>query len=365
MTNTNSAGEPPVLRLRSPHDVIAAVPYLLGFHPADSLVAIGSDGPQGTCAMRLDLPPGAHRPGHDPEQAARQVEEHVADAAEHLAGVLSRQRFRHAVLVGYGTRERVAPIMAAARAAIAAGGVEVLETLRVDGGRFWSGDCQVPSCCPPEGIPYDVSASPIAAQATVAGRVALPGREELARSVAPIGGPARRSMRQATDRAQRRFLRWLDECRGDTVLVQRRMVDEGLPYLRAVLARDDPPADDEVAWLGVLLTHLRVRDEAWVRTDIDRLELWRGVLCRVEEPFTAAPACLTAYAAYLAGDGALANVALDRAVAAVPGYSMAGLLRDMMLAGVPPARVRLRMTPEALADAWDNRHPTEADHKPG
>ena len=100
MKSANAPDEPPILQLRSPQDVIAAVPYLLGFHPADSLVAVGADGPQGTCAMRLDLPP-------DDSQL-----EHMADAAEHLAGLLSHHRFRHAVLVGYGAPERVAPIMA-------------------------------------------------------------------------------------------------------------------------------------------------------------------------------------------------------------------------------------------------------------
>jgi hypothetical protein len=348
MRNTNADGGPPVLRLRSPHDVIAAVPYLLGFHPEDSLVAIGAEGPQGTCAMRLDLPP----------------DEYVDETAEHLAGLLAHNGFRQTVLVGYGPPERVAPIMAAARFALGGGGVEVLEALRVECGRFWSCGCAVPGCCPPEGTPCDIGASPIAAQATVAGRVALTGRDELARSVAPLGGMARKSMRQATDRAEDRFLRWVNEC-GDAVLLRERMVDVGLPYVRELVARDDRLTDDEVAWLGVLLTHLRVRDEAWVRTDVDRLDLWRGVLRRIEEPYAPGPACLTAYAAYLSGDGALANIALDRAVAADPEYSMAGLLRDMMLAGVPPAKARLRMTPDALADAWEARHEPEAGRRAG
>ena len=336
MTNTNENtnaggghGDPPVLRLRSPHDVIAAVPYLLGFHPADSLVAIGADGPDGTCAMRMDLPPGEREPGHAPQD--------VADTAEHLAGLLTRHRFRHAVLVGYGPAQRVAPIMAAACAAIAAGGVEVLEALRVEGCRFWCCSCPGSACCPPDGTPYDVSASPIAAQATVAGRVALTGRAELARSVAPIGGLARTSMGQATGWAASRFARWVADCGGDPTPVRRRMVDEGLPFLRDLMARGAPPTDDEVAWLGVLLTHLRVRDEAWVRTDENHLGLWREVMRRVEPFYVAAPACLTAYAAYLSGNGALANVALDRAVAAEPGYTMARLLSDLMLAGVPPS----------------------------
>lgn len=332
MTNTSAAGEPPALRLRSPQDVIAAVPYLLGFHPSDSLVAIGSEGPHGSCALRLDLPP-AERPG-----------EHVDEVAAHIAGLLVGGGFPRAVLVGYGEAARVGPIMATARAAIAARGIEVLEALRVDDGRYWPCGCAIPGCCPPDGVPYDISTSPIAAQATLAGRVALPGRGEVARLIAPVGGAARDSMLRATERAQQRVVRWIFECGGDHGLVQERTTEEGVPYVRDLLRRGGPLTDDEVAWLGLLLIRLEVRDEALVHSDAGHLDLWRDVLRRVEEPFAAAPGCLTAYAAYLSGDGALANFALDRAIAVDPDYSLAALLRDIMLTGVPPARARLSLT---------------------
>jgi hypothetical protein len=330
-----------MLRLRTPHDVIAAVPYLLGFHPSDSLVAIGSEGPHGSCALRLDLPP----------------DEHLGDAAKHIAELLIANDFPRAVLVGYGAAEQVEPIISAARAALDLRGVEVLETLRVDGGRFWSCCCTVPGCCPPEGTPYDIGSSPIAAQATLAGRVALTGRGELARSVAPVGGAAREAMRRATQDATGRLVGWMVECGRDDAILQARTAAEGVPYARDLLRRGGPLTDDEVAWLGVLLVQLEVRDDALMHTDPDRLDLWRDVLRRVEPPFAAAPACLTAYAAYLSGDGALANVALDRAVEVNPDYSMAALLRDIMLSGIPPARARRHVAAQALPDRRDDDHP--------
>jgi hypothetical protein len=154
-------------------------------------------------------------------------------------------------------------------------------------------------------------------------------------------------MRQATHRAERHVQRWLQQ--HGPAGMRRRIVDEGVPYVRDVITSGRTLGDDEVARLGVLLTHLRVRDEAWVRTDVGQLDLWRDVLRRVEQPYAPAPACLTAYAAYLSDDGALANVALDRADAADPSYTLAGLLRDMMQAGVPPWKARLQLTPEELA----------------
>ena len=67
----------------------------------------------------------------------------------------------------------------------------------------------------------------------------------------------------------------------------------------------------------------------------------------------AAPASLLAFVAWQSGDGALANVALDRALADDPQYSMAQLLRQVITAGTPPSLARLPMTPEEVAASYD------------
>jgi hypothetical protein len=58
--------------------------------------------------------------------------------------------------------------------------------------------------------------------------------------------------------------------------------------------------------------------------------------------------------AWQSGDGALANVALDRALADQPRYSMAHLLRQVITAGAPPSLARLPMTPEEVAASYDD-----------
>ena len=63
---------------------------------------------------------------------------------------------------------------------------------------------------------------------------------------------------------------------------------------------------------------------------------------------------LLAFVAWQSGDGALANVALDRALADDPGYSMALLLRQVINAGAPPSLARLPMTPEEVAASYDD-----------
>ena len=69
--------------------------------------------------------------------------------------------------------------------------------------------------------------------------------------------------------------------------------------------------------------------------------------------YVAAPAALLAFVAWQSGDGALANVALDRALADDPRYSMALLLRQVITAGAPPSLARLPMTPEEVAASYD------------
>ncbi|MFA1545852.1 DUF4192 domain-containing protein [Actinomadura chokoriensis] len=321
------------LVIRTAQDAIAAVPYLLGFHPSRSLVVIGFEGrDHGTCAVRLDLP--------------------AADAAGRVAALLAGNGFARSLLLGYGPAAEVRESAAPMREALASAGVPVAEAIRVADGRWWSLTCDR-ECCPPEGTPYDISASALAAQATYAGHVALADRAELVRSVQPLDDPVRAAMRQATARAERRHL-----ARDPSPTT----VEEDLAFLLVLLTHARTgvrPTDDEVAWLGVLLADLRLRDEAWIRIDEEApaadIAFWRDILRRVEEPRAPAPASLLAFAAYSAGDGGLANVALQRALDADPAYSMALILCEVINAGIPPSQLRLRMTSDQLAAAYD-RH---------
>jgi hypothetical protein len=108
----------------------------------------------------------------------------------------------------------------------------------------------------------------------------------------------------------------------------------------------------------VALRDLRVRDDAWARMDPAHRDahrrLWIDVTRRAQPGYVAAPAALLAFVAWQCGDGALANVALDRALADDPRYSMALLLRQVITAGAPPSLARLPMTPEEVAASYDD-----------
>ncbi len=325
---------PNTLRLRSPADVVSAIPYLVGFHPSDSVVVLACDAARGAYAVRLDMTA--------PEALL-----------EHVTRLVARQRPEEVILAGYGTARRVTPMVERVRDRLADHGVRLREALRVENGRYWSYLCRDKACCPPEGTYVDVTASPIASAAIAGGLVALPNRGELERMLAPAGGE---SMREATARAERRLAAWAEE---GVERIPDRMTAEGVPLVRAMIERasaiPDPPADDDVAWLGLLLASMRVRDEAWVRMkepDLNiHLRLWRHVLTRVTDAYAAAPACLLAFAAWRAGEGALANIALDRALSSDPGYSMARLLQELFISGLPPWSVPFDITPEELDEA--------------
>jgi hypothetical protein len=332
---TSTPPEQPRLTVRSPADLLAAVPYLLGFHPTDSLVTVALRDKKVIFAARGDLP----------AQAVPRAE--VTAVAEQVASVVSQQGGSAATLVGYGAADRVDRIVPVVRDALAAHGVRLLEAMRVADGRYWSYLCADPGCCPPDGTPYDPATSQVAVAATYAGHVALPDREAVVRQVAPIGGLTRESMRQATLRAEERLVDLLDTAGVADLLGGKAIRQSGEAAVDTAFARyaeGGRLSDDETAWLSLLLGYLPVRDLAWARiTDDDwQVELWADVVRRAEPDLVPPVASLLAYAAWLAGRGALANVALDRALAEDPAYSMALLLREALDRG---------LSPEALA-SW-------------
>lgn len=326
--------EPRRLQIRSTRDLLAAVPYLLGFHPVDSMAILAMNGSRITFAMRADLLP-------------RSATHHEVRAlAEHLAtAVWQQEAITSVTLVGYGPPEKVTPTIDAARQVFSAGETPIGDALRVTDGRYFSYICGNPDCCPPEGVAFDPSTSAVAAAATVAGFVALPTRTDLARQVAPVDGPARDGMRDATVRAFDRLT-----VRADTPSSPNEpqlpalLLRQGRTAVRRALHRHQRGSlltDDELAWLTVVLQHVPVRDFAWRRVggQHSHLALWMDVTRRAEPALVPAPASLLAFTAWQHGNGALAMLALDRALEADPSYSMALLLAEALHRCISPAEL--------------------------
>ncbi|MFC7497453.1 MULTISPECIES: DUF4192 domain-containing protein [unclassified Nocardioides] len=301
---------PTPMTARTPEDVLAVVPVVLGFEPSESMVMLtfGTDTP---FHARADLPTRFSD---------------VAEMAEGLAEPAAEHGAPWAILVVYSERGPFADrALRATVRRLAEAGVEVLDGLRADGRRWYA--------VPPRsgvsalGVPYDVSAHRFAVQAVYDGRVVHASREELAASIA--SDPA----------GVGRVVAALAALTGEPAPA----LDEGLWARELVVRHVDratSPDDAEVARLlrGILDT--RVRDAAWSPLCRDRarehVELWSDVVRRAPEPLVPAPAALLGFAAWQAGHGALAWCAVDRCLDVDAGHSLGTMVAELLTRAVPP-----------------------------
>ncbi|HEX6077661.1 MAG TPA: DUF4192 domain-containing protein, partial [Micromonosporaceae bacterium] len=315
--------------LRSASDLLAAVPYLIGFHPSDSLVLVGFGDRMVRFLARADLP----EPG-DPEPVRQ------------LAEIAGRQAIEETALVGYGPPARVDAAILDLCVALEEAQLPVREALRVTDDRYWSYLCQDPACCPADGTPFQVASSPIAASAVVAGCVALPDRAALERQVEPIQGAEREAFAVATAHADRRIRKALMS--GDQASIRNRLVRGGERLLDRAL--DSYPtgkrlADATAAWLSVLLLVDEFVSLAWQRvaaaTGSAHVALWGDLTRRAEPAYLPVVATLLGYAAWRTGDGALAGIAVQRALRIDPEYRPARVMDTLLTTGTPPDAVEV------------------------
>lgn len=326
------------VRVDSPASLLAVVPALLGFQPAGSFVIIASLPPRGTVklTLRYDLPgPGGCL---------------AVKIAAHAAEVLSDQDLTTVAAVGYGADEAVTPIATAFADCAARAGLRIGELLRAHDGRYWSYLCENPACCPPGGKPYDPAAAPAAAVIADRARI-LASRDELAASVADPGGQEAEDMIRETAVAEERA----DGLAGRAIGLAGAVAVSAA--IDAARRGDDDLACDSAAWLTVVLRNQRTRDNAVAVMDpahrAAHVRLWTRLTRLARPGYVAAPATLLALVAWQSGNGALANVALDRAEHDDPAYSMAQLMRNLVTSGMPPGS--LPMIPAEVAASYDQR----------
>jgi len=109
------------------------------------------------------------------------------------------------------------------------------------------------------------------------------------------------------------------------------------------------------------MSDVQVRDYAMGVHQEDTYDLyfamWRELLRLAPVGLVAPIACIVAAMAYENGDGALAQRALDRAIADDPSYPLAALLRRVFNAGWPPqsfAQMRAELHPKVIATIFDS-----------
>lgn len=322
MTSTSTPVQ--TLRARTPEDLLALVPVVLGFEPTESVVML-TFGAAHPFHARVDLP----------ERAAH------ADAVTHL---LLDPAVQHdvdrVVLLLYTAADPDDPAVAATWRALCEGceerGLALVEALLVTESRYHpllGADGSAP------GVRYDVSSHPFRAQAVLDGQVTRRSRDDLAAGiVADRAGVARLAQalsgldglgRGPSEEDAPRVLLAEGEWVAATV---RRHLDAGTV-----------PDDAEAARLLRDWGVVPLRDAAWScltrARSRESVRLLSDLVTRAPARVLPPVATLLAWSAWQAGQGALAWCALDRSDAVDPHYPLARILAVMLQQAVPPSSI--------------------------
>lgn len=357
------------ITLRGPGDVVAILPYQLGYHPHDSVVVVSLRGRLVGLVARADLPPA----------------EHADTAAAWLVGPLLRDGATSVIVIGYeDVADASIPVLLAVCAQLERAGVDVVDMAVVRDGRRYSPRCPDP-CCPPEGVPLPEPADvPGVLEYVAMGRSPLASRDAVEQVVAPdpvasrgvgdavasrAGMPRRRRRRRRSAAAWSTVLRRGGGDAGSGRSGARSYgarLRSGPPVAPGVIAdlvlglHDIAWRDGLIAWLAPGILSVQELDERVVELLWASLPTWGGMgfddeddgtragrddllqrllaLCRSvpdDCPSEAAALCTVAsHVAWVSGDGAVARAAVERALRLDPGYRLAGLLAGLIDRGV-------------------------------
>lgn len=362
----------PTIRTSDPRELLALVPFQLGFVPRESAVVVGLRAPRGQVGLvaRVDLA-DLSDPATGSDVARTLVAHLVGDGAAAVVLVLyTAQDLRSSPEAG---ERLVASIEQAAR-----GALDVQDCWVVAPGGFFGLSCTSTACCPPGGRPLtELQSARVGAEMVLLGASVASSRSEL--GVLPeVSSVARRSARRAAQRWHARLVaagatpaahRWRRE---SLALWQSALAGEARPDLAStvagrlaagladVLVRDavllglvdpSPRLGDRVVAghggdeVGDALRRV-VDPEVGERPDPHRAERTRDLLRRVAAhapgPMLAAPVTLLALLSWWEGDGARASVLVDRAIAADEEHRLARLLEETIAVGMAPGWVRRR-----------------------
>lgn len=382
------------IRVREPRELLALLPYQLGFRPQESAVAVSLRPPRGRVGLvaRVDLP-DLGDVVHGPQLARGLVSHLVADGA------------RRAVLVLYTAEDPRCrggrPDATGAGGSRAAVGRAAAEQFReaaepfLDDVAVWvvaragylSLDCTDDRCCPPGGRPLrDLQGTVVGAHMVLAGALVADTREDLVR-IHPAPAAARRNTARVADRWR---VRRVDAgSAGDAAVARWRVA--GLAAWRAAMGRsaagDGAAPPVLLGRIEAALEDVRVRDAVLLTLvpgtgDLPERSLGAAphspagevshgtsdalgaivdtrcgippdaalaaagaealerVVAHARADHHAPALTLLALLAWWQADGTRAGVLLDRALEADPSYRLGHLLSDALVGGLAPGWVR-------------------------
>ncbi len=328
-----STDDLPLLRVRGPADLAEAVPFLLGFHPSESLVLIGLSDDRVVVTARMNLADLA---------VSALLGDTVAAICGGSASKLVCVVFDESAAPGSDDTLPWRGVITQAQDEATRLGLDVTDAMLVCGRRWWSYLCADAGCCPAEGQPLDTGASEVRAAATFAGLVALPNRASVEALLEPLPEARRMALQPRLEEAERAAVAAILD--GKDAREQRSVKRAMFAASRTAdaLGPERLLSDDEVVRFGVALNCYAVRDSLWIAVDGGRLdgrELWRQLARRLPGPYAAAPLFLFGWANWRAGNGALAGMAAEQALRSDPAYTAADLLLGALSRGIDPRRM--------------------------
>lgn len=327
--------------LTSAHDLITAVPFLIGFHPTNSLVMISVRDNAIGMAMRIDIPASLE-----------------SDEINLLAHHFIRDRAEQALLLAYMPDERDDgdSLLISLAAGLLHNGVEVKESIVISNGRYRSIICRDRECCSPAGSAMpQIEDSQFAVEHVIAG-IPMPFADisELVGSIAADEQSLSRSWYHEVDAYS------IDEESPDLAALRRDGVEVMELLLDEFRIGRGPTDRRLVARMIGRMSDVQVRDYALGIHSEDTFDLyfmmWRELLKMAPAGFVAPIACIVGAMAYEGGDGALAHKALDRAIEDDEQYPLAALLRRVFNAGWPPesfTQMRAELHPKVIATIFE------------
>ena len=359
-----------VIRAREPRELLAYVPHRLGFSPTDSLAAIAVRARPSRLGLvvRVDIADLASEASGD--DVAATVSRHLhADGARRVVLVLYTDEDRREVRRGRGAAGQ-----ALSRVRAVLGDDVVADVWLVSSTGYAGVDCQDDACCPEMGRSLtDLESTQVGAQMVLEGSVVAPSRDALAvRRRAPE--PARRAARRAAaaerDRRPGQALRdgWGDQESIRSAWTRRGLANWADLLRRAAAGRDLPAGalgrllaglEDVLLRDAVILEIVRAGGAAAERDSVTLVAVFgsggptpdrsavasaRAVLEAVVAHAAVSrggpPLAVLAWLAWWTGDGARARVLVEQCLGVDPGYSLAGLMGEILDAGLPPGWAR-------------------------
>jgi len=348
-------------------DVVAAAPYLVGFHPTESIVMICVHNGGFAGSMRFDLPAaGAGNNRNAARYIVAQVAKHAGevvvliytdapDGSEITAGTADPRPVRSAALQRSHPPRR--PVRGRAEYRLVTEVSRQLKAARVtelDAGlvrqgrwiSYYNGDLTDPGIEVPG--PENPLAHGLAAEQALRGERTLDSREELVASIAGPGGSVAARRRDLIHRTDSRAQcldggRSSEEASATDVEGTTDAVVVCLEHAVDLVGHGRRIDDRMNAWIVAGLTDHAVRDEVlnWCLRNRDTRLL--AVLVRLvawtPDPHAAQVSSILAFLAYRCGNGALAQIALDRVFANEPRHRLATLMQQFLSTAPLPAEL--------------------------